>query len=187
MDKTYKYSIFFSLCILVASSLAVLLYAFNNQWIIIACPSHIQHERAGVEGALTKKCTVWYWHGGHWHHEEVELLWQEDLPARLHTLVSRWLTVLQEEQVWPEYTVLQTVITSPASDHFYCSFERSPFTLQMSMYEKLVWIEGLLKTIRSNEPKARAIHLLVQHQPLLDSHLALNSWWPIEGFLGESN
>lgn len=183
MNKRYAYAIFFSLLMISACAAAFLVYALNNQWIMITFPMRVMHEHVSTEAALTKKCVLWYWHADQWCHEEVELLWHEELSARVHILLSRWLTVLQEEQVWPEYTALQTVITAQTQGHLYCSFERSPFNAQMSMHDKLFWLEGLLKTVRLNENKVRAVQVLVQHQPIIDAHIALNCWWPIEGYM----
>jgi len=186
MNFTKHYALIFVAATAFACTSALLLYAFNNQWIIIALPMKVRQKNPVQEGAITKKCIMWYWHRGAWQQEEVSLLWHEDLCIRIHTLIARWLSIVQEEQAWPECTPLQTLIAAPNGDHLYCSLERSPFSVHMAIKDKLLWIEGVLKTIRSNETKVRGIQLLVQHQPLIDAHLALNCWWPIEGFLNET-
>jgi hypothetical protein len=86
-----------------------------------------------------------------------------------------------------EKTVQRTVniesVVDDGGGTVYISFDRNPFDKQASTYTKLMWIEGLLKTIRDNESTVQQIYFLVHHQPLIDYHLDFSTAWPIVGFL----
>jgi hypothetical protein len=78
---------------------------------------------------------------------------------------------------------LQSVVPSPSGVEAYISFDRNPFTKNQSTYEKFMWIEGLLKTVRENGIQLQSIYFLVHHQPLTDFHLDFSNAWPISGFI----
>jgi hypothetical protein len=99
-------------------------------------------------------------------------------------LINAWLTLLDEENVMSKKVTLQSALMS-AHGHLYVSFDRNPFDENSPTYDTWMWIEGLLKTIRENEPSIQSVHFLVHHHPMEDNHLDFSNPWPITGFLNK--
>lgn len=130
-----------------------------------------------------KKVTRVYWHNESWHAEETELLWSEDKAEIVLRLITSWLSLLDEEKVMEKKVSVQSAVLTQSGVEVYLSFDRNPFNKNQSTYEKLMWIEGILKTIRENGIHIQQIQFLVHHQPLHDFHLDFSNPWPITGFL----
>ncbi len=160
-------------------------FAYNQQWIIINLPKKnaTQKEQQNVVQITKKRITRFYWNNDAWHAEETELLWSDDKADTLIHVITCWLALLDEEKVMEKKVSLQSVLVSPSGCEAYISFDRNPFTKNQSTYAKLMWVEGLLKTIRENGIKVQMIHFLVHHQPLSDFHLDFTNPWPIAGFI----
>lgn len=54
-----------------------------------------------------------------------------------------------------------------------------------SIHAKLMWVEGLLKTIHSSGLALQSVHFLHNHQPLQDPHLDFTNPWPVHGFVNK--
>lgn len=103
--------------------------------------------------------------------------------ANLKQLVISWLATLQAELGIPTADiVVQATTLNPSGSVAYISFSDYPFSPNSSMHDKLMWVEGLLKTIRSTGFALQSAHFLHNHQPLLDPHLDFTNPWPLHGF-----
>jgi len=124
-----------------------------------------------------------YWHKKKWNKEKIDLLWTNDKAKNIQYLINSWLALLDQEDVMPKKVSLQAVLLSSCANIAYLSFDRNPFSENSTTYEKLMLIEGLLKTVRENDVKLQSVHFLVHHQIMGDYHLDFSNPWPIHGFL----
>ncbi len=132
---------------------------------------------------LQKKLVrLFFWRNEKWESEECELLWPDDKTDALQIMITRWLVVLEEENIIQKKVGVQlTSITT--NNQALVSLDRNPFNKEQSTFEKLLLIEGLLKTIRESGIKIQALQFLVDHKPLQDYHLDFSRAWPISGFV----
>ncbi len=174
------------LCIL-SSMIAFIYFSYNQQWVIICLPAKKQvNTRENNQGIIKKTIKKIFWKHDHWNSEEDELLWSSDTAENVKQLISSWLIVLDEEKVMEKKVSIQAVVLSACGQEIFISFDRNPFDKKQSTYEKLLWTEGLFKTIRDNGVKIQWIQLLVHHKPLVDYHLDFSNPWPIHGFLSNN-
>ena len=168
----------------------ILLFAYHHGLIVIRWPGKQRTPTTAYHHATKKSITLQYWHHGSWHTEKNQLIMVDDTAQALAYLISSWLTLLDEEivrtsapQISTKKVELQTALISPTGHELFLSFDRTPFSPQQSIYEKWMWIEGLLKTIKAYDATISHVHLLVRHKPLQDIHLDFSNPWPITGFI----
>ena len=177
-------TIFYCSIILFCMLLASIYFAYNQHWIIIQYPWALRTSLVPVHSSASKKTIKRiFWNQGKWHHETTDIIWSEHKAETIQHLVNSWLTLLDEEKLMTKKVSVQSVIISSSGTEAYISFDRNPFDKGSSTYQKSMWIEGLLKTVRDNAIKIQYIQFLVHHQPLHDIHLDFDSPWPLEGFL----
>lgn len=159
----------------------VLLFAFHYEYISIHWPQPIPIMR---QQAYQKKLvTLHYWKDNSWNHETNEIIWLDNTAENLQRLLNNWLHLLEEEEIITKRITIQSIAQMPNNNQFYLSFDRNPLLKEWSIYHKWMFIEGLLKTIRSNESSVQSVLFLMRHQPLADTHLDLSHIWPIQGLL----
>lgn len=159
-----------------------LLFAFYQGWIIVQLPWKRQSAvESDIPSMHKKKVQLFFWQHDTWNHEYVELIWSSNPTQNITTLLNRWLGVLEENSVLRKKVTIDTSLLSP-NNHAYISFNRNPFTKESNTFEKLMLVEGLLKTIRENDLSISAVWFLAHHQPLKDPHLDFSNPWPIIGF-----
>lgn len=166
---------------------SIFYFAYNQQWIIVKNPFYAHNEKHTIEQIMTQKKKIkhFFWHQDAWRQEIVEILWSDEKGHALSSLITSWLTILDEEKINLKKISLQSVAISSTKQEVFCSFDRNPFNKQQSTFEKLLWIEGLMKSIRESGIKIQSVRFLVHHQPLTDTHLDFSNAWPVEGFLLE--
>lgn len=184
MKSTLKYIILSSIMII----LGVLYAAYAYNLIIIRLPysSSTPHtEHTSLITTSKRKIPLFFWHNDTWNKEETELIWSTNSQKNLHYVIDSWLTLLEEENIQEKRIALQSVAIY--NNQAYISFDRNPFDKEMATIEKLLWIEGLLKTVRHNNADIQTIQFLVHHKVLHDYHLDFSNPWPIEGFFSLDN
>jgi len=132
--------------------------------------------------AHKKPATLFFWHNKRWNKETVEILQTNDNAQTAQHLLNSWLTLLDEEQVMAKKVMLQSALLSD-DQQLYLSLDRNPFNETDSTYDKLMWIEGLLRTVREQSISVQGVRFLVHHQPMQDYHLDFSNSWPLAGFL----
>jgi hypothetical protein len=173
---------------LIISFLALLagaiMVALHYDWLIVQLPTQKRMAKSpqATSAVQRKKVALSFWKNNKWKVENSDILVSEDLATTLEHLLNAWLAILEEEQILDKKVTLQAVLITPA-DQAYISLDCSPFAREASTWTKLMWMEGLLKTIRENGAKIRQVQLLVHHKPLQDYHLDFSNPWPIQGFL----
>ncbi len=163
--------------------IGMLFYGFYNKLIIIQIPKHktssqgLQHR-----AAHHKQIGIWYWDGARFEKEDREVIYSGNLQDTLAEIVSRWLSVLEEEHLLTKNVTVQSVLLDMHNTTAYISFNRSPLKKEHSTYEQLMIIEGLLKTLRESDIQLKKVQLLVNHKPIQDPHLDFDRPWVIQGY-----
>ncbi len=174
-----KYSSLFSLSI-ISLGVGILLLAVHNEWIVIS----ITHQRkTEYSQPIDKKnISLHFWHNNNWVIEHETVLWNSEPSHNIQSVVASWLSIMDTEQYASKKVSLESVILAP-NNHLYISFDRHPFSKESSTIDKLMWLEGLLTTLKNAHLGLQSVHFLVHHKPLLDSHIDCTRPWPIDGFL----
>lgn len=161
----------------------LLFFALHHQLIIIQWPytsTSTVHLATGTE----RRCvTLYYWHHDKWMHETVDIIWSTQKDVSIKHLVDSWLTLMDEERLMEKKVSLQSVMLAPSDQEAYLSFDRNPFAAESSTYDKWMWVESLLKTLRDNGIKLQSVRFLVHHQDMYDYHVDFSKAWPLIGFL----
>jgi hypothetical protein len=166
----------------IASALVI---ALQREFIIICWSTNkMTQQDALAKNSLQKKpVKLFFWRNNAWHHETTEILASyDDKGLTISHLITRWLTLLDDEQIMKKPISLQSVLVSATGHEAYISFDRNPFVKDESAFSHWIWIEALLKTLRENGTKIQGVHFLVHHQPLNDYHLDFSRPWPLQGF-----
>lgn len=161
--------------------LGIIVFAVGHEWIIIRYP---QWNITTADSAIQKKTvTLLYWHENNWTTETQSLLWSAHPEDNTRALVNAWLSTLTQEQYAPKKVSLDHVLLSASHTDLYISFDRNPFSKQWNSYTKLMWLEGLLKTIRENNLPILNVLFLINNKPFNDPHINCAQPWPITGFI----
>jgi hypothetical protein len=182
MKKIHTYYLITSL---VSLFCGITFFVVYQELIVIRCSTKnlSKHDPIYKQHATKKTITIHYWHAGEWKTETENIIWSNDKTHNLKTVVTNWLNLLDEEQITEKKISLQTAILMPSEHDAYLSFDNNPLPQEKATIQKLMLIEGLLKTIRENEIPIQTIQLLVHHQPVQDYHLDFSNPWPICGFV----
>ena len=178
----FSHNYFRAFIVSAAFCIGIVFFMFYNQWLII----HINTGRSTIESkslAIEKKpLRLHFWQEGAWQHEDTELLWSEDVAHTLMYGANRWFSLLDEEALHSKKVIVQSVTLSPSGTTAYLSLDRYPFEDESSAYEKYMFIEGLLKTLRTQGMSVTHISFLVHHKVLDDYHLDFSHPWPLKSF-----
>jgi len=164
--------------------LGIIFYCFYHEILVIKRVRY-PNQQLNKHEVIKKKFLLYFWKDKAWHKEEKELISSSDKSQTLTYLINSWLGLLEEEKLLPHKSSLQSVMLDETGYELFVSFDCNPLKKDSSTYTKLMWVEGLLKTIRENQIPINAIRFLVRHKPLPDYHLDFSSAWPIIGYLCE--
>lgn len=132
-----------------------------------------------------KEVTLFLYVNNQQKKEKDKIMWGTLITSNGACLINRWLSFAADEGITKTRISLQSVIVDQSEKHLFISLEQSLFDNEMSTHEKLLIIEGLLKTIREVMPDVQDVYICVQYQPLNDYHLNFSVPWPLGGFLEE--
>jgi len=182
MPMTYSYRTIISSGALIAG---LIFYGVYHELVVVSIMPLRSMKTFSPNISMKKKVVkLIFWHEEAWHTEDVDVIWSDtNMVHNIHLIINRWLSVLDEEKVMDKKVTLQSVILSPSSREAFLSFDRNPLKFEDAAYVKLMWCEGLLKTIRDNGIPIESLRFLVHHAPLDDEHIDLAFSWPISGFL----
>lgn len=158
----------------------ILLFLVQYEWIIfrfwqpVSPISNLQFRK--------KKCHLAYWHNDRWHTEKEELLWASDDATNIATIITAWLSLLDADDITRKKISLESALKSPNGTDIFLSFDRNPFNKEWSIKQKIMFIEGLLKTVRDAEIAVQTVRFLVHHKSFTDQHLDFSFGWPCNGF-----
>lgn len=164
--------------------IGTLFVSIKSGWIIFHYPSYTQDiaQQKAVMRVNRTPIIYSFYKDGAWHTEYNELSVSPDTQKMIHYVVNSWLSFLHEEHIMKKRVTAHAVLISANGNDLFISFDRNPLQKESSIYEKWMWIEGLLKTIRAQGIKIAHVHFLVHHQPLQDAHLDFENPWPIAGY-----
>lgn len=160
-----------------------LFYCWYNELIIIRLPfrrvgtpiEHTQSQRS--------KNKLIFFNGTSLITEEKEILSSTNILQTVNNLITSWLTLQEEERLMPKKVSVATVMIDEARKEVFISFDRNPLLKDKSIYEKLMWVEGLLKTLKENGLPLQTVRLLINGKPIPDAHLDFTHPWPLSGYL----
>lgn len=163
--------------------IGMLFYGFYHKLIIIQLPKQsISSQGSDQRNAQHKNVRIFYWDGEQLAQEDKELIYSGNMQSTLAELVSRWLSVLEEEKLLSKKVTVQSVLLDIQSTTAYISFDRNPLKKELSTYEKLMIIESLLKTLKESDSKLHKVQFLANHKPIQDVHLDFERPWVIQGY-----
>jgi hypothetical protein len=165
--------------------LGMLFFALYQEIIIIRYPSDKPYSSNTV--VVKKEAKLIFWHNEKWHTETQDMIWHTNTGKNIHYLINSWLTLLDAENIIDKKIAVQPVLLTVAQHEAYISFDRNPFAKEANTFEKWMFIEGILRTLKENGIPIQQVQFLVHHAPLNDPHLDFSKAWPIQGFLQTSS
>lgn len=168
---------------LTLTCLGIIYFAVKHHYIILNFSSPTANQTYSSSSGKKKKALILYWNNDQWHQEEVSLLFNEHAYHTIYHLISQYLQLLLDESIIKQRTVVQQVLINYDDQEAYISFDRVPWHKESCTTDALMIIEGILRTIKINEPRIKKVRFLVNHQPMVNNHLDFSNAWPIEGFL----
>jgi hypothetical protein len=175
---TQKYIIISALMLIIGIGA----YAFYNEVIIIRIPTRKAHYISNEIDRHKKKYALFIRKDNNWHKEEKELITTSKKLEMLTYLITNWLQFATEEKMQKK-TLLESIMLDNNQVEAYIDFDRNPFSKESSTYEKWMWIESLLKTLKESGIQIQSVKFLVNHKQLFDYHLDFSQAWPITGFI----
>jgi hypothetical protein len=161
----------------------MIFYGFYHKLIIIQIPKKRTSSQASDQrNAQHKTVRIFYWDGEKIAQEDKELIYSGNIQSTLAELVSRWLSVLEEEKLLSKKVSVQSVLLDIQSITAYVSFDRNPLKKELSTYEKLMIIESLLKTLKESDFSVQKVQFLSNHRPIQDTHLDFERPWVLQGY-----
>lgn len=132
--------------------------------------------------AKRRSFTLYFFKDNIWKNEQKELIDSDDIRLTINYLTTAWLNQIEEERLTDKPVTIQAVLLNELDTLAFISFDRSPFAKHYSVFQKIMWIEGLLRTIKKNLPKITEVSLLAHHQPIIDMHIDFSHGFPTTGF-----
>lgn len=164
--------------------IGILFFFIAHEWIILRFPMHYKSiDQSSLAQKKEKTVQLIFWHNQRWHNETETIVWSNNKNEALESLLSRWINLLHEEKLLTHTTSIQTVLISKHNETAYISFTHNPLCTNFATYDNILFIEGLLRTIRKSNLSIKHIALLVNHTSLENDHLDFTKPWPINGFV----
>jgi len=164
--------------------LGTFFFFYQQSWILISFPTTNQPLSHNTTKSIKpQQVTLWVWKQNKWLSETSEIIHSTNIAQTIQLLLNNWFLLLEEEQITDKQTTIQSVALSANGKEAFISFNQNPLDPQASTYQTCMLIEGLLKTIRSNQIPLQSVRLLVHHHTLQDDRLNFEISWPIEGYM----
>ena len=159
-------------------------FAYQQQWIIFIFPQYTQKiDPTNLHQSVQRKnITLHFWKNKKWNHEQSTIIWSADQAQNIKFLCNSWFNLAEDENITDNDILLLSAIVTTNNEAF-ISLNKFPFNKSDSTFSKLMFIESLLKTLRTNNISIQSIRFLIHHQPFDDDHLNFDVSWPISGFL----
>ena len=141
---------------------------------------------APLHSGKRKAVNLTYWNGTKWVTEEKGVILSSQVSRTLQDLVTSWLGLLEEDRRMPKKISLQSAMIDRTGTEAFISFDRNPLAKEQSTFDKLLSIEGLLRTIRTSGLPLQTVRFLVNAKPLTDIHLDFSHSWPVTGYSDSS-
>lgn len=157
--------------------LSLLIFALNKNWIIIGYQRNFSS--VDQKDSLCKKnIKVYFYKTDKFNNENIELLWNnQDIEFNIEQIGKAWLTLLDEEKIINKKISLQSTVL--IENNLYISFDSSIFDPELCVYDKLMLIESLFKSLSALNINLK-IYFLKHNQPINDYHLDFSNPWSKE-------
>lgn len=173
--KNYKYI----LALIISLIAGAIFFAFYNEWLIIKIPAKLEYHKNLLNiNSQKKTIKLFWWKNEKWNNEDVDIISSESNLQTLSNLINVWLSTTEEEGANQKKVTIESMMIGTNNNSF-VSFNRNPFEKQSSIHQKIMWIEGILKTIRENGIRIQSIQFLVHHKPIQDYHVDFSKPWHI--------
>lgn len=127
-----------------------------------------------------RACDLFYWNNS-WQVENKDIIYSSNKIKSIRNLIVAWINLLEEESLLDKKFGIQSILMDN-SNNIYISFDQPIFKKQISAYQKILFIHGILKTLQANTD-IKSVQFLVQNKPLQDRHLDFSQPWPVSGYL----
>lgn len=187
-NKKLKYLI----NIIIILFISVIFFGFYNELIIIRFPTKYTFNNTKITGQ--KKLIKIYipdilnkynnFNNIKFIKEELELVVSSNsLSETIKNILASWILLAAENYKFNKPVNIQNVSLDIDKQLAYISFDKNLFNKNSSIFNKLILIESLLKTLRENSINIKGIYFLVNHKTLQDMHLDFAQSWPLSGYL----
>lgn len=126
-----------------------------------------------------KNVTLHWWNNNRWNSESINLISSHSSCTTITHVVNCWLINAQEVGIIIKKVTVQACMLSKNNNELFISFDRTILDKELSIYQKLQFINGLLKTIDGLNLGITHVRFLTHHQPLHDYHLDFTNAWNI--------
>lgn len=146
-------------------------FTIYNEFIILRWPLNLEESAYSNKKISKKKMQVFWWANDKWNYEETEIIFHSNLQKSAYEVLTAWISILDENNIINKKINIESVMLDPTNSILYISFEKSPFSKQSSIFEKLKIIESILKTLKSANLDLQKTIFFVNHKPIQDPHL----------------
>lgn len=162
--------------------LGLTLFAYQESWIIFMIPNKKNAIKLPTKTKPTE-AVFYFWKHEKWGKEKISYITSPNPAETIQTIAHLYFRVLDDEEIIKNDVTVQSVVLHANKQIAFISCNQTPFDAQNNTRQKLMVIEGLLKTLRKNNIAVPSIQLLVNHQPLEDDHLDFTIPWPLQGYV----
>lgn len=160
----------------------ILAAAFYRGIILVRLPMQARTITTQQTPINRKAIMLYFWRNETLKKETVQLVMPASKPDAIMRIANAWLNLLDEEGLLKKRVRVDAVLMVANQTQAYISFDRNPFDKAASTHEKLLFLQGLLKTLSENGITLTGIYFQAHHQPLQDYHLDFSNAWPMSGF-----
>ena len=163
---------FFYLVLLLSFFLGCMLFLIQYEYIIFQW-SHSVDQPLSKSNTKEKK-GLYFFNNDQWHKDSIYILWHKDsIQNNIMSLLQHWIHYVYEENIIERPSLaVQSVLYDSKVGRLYISFNHSPFSAHWSIQQKLLCLEGMIRTINyAYKENTFTIKWLVHHKPLQDDHL----------------
>jgi len=155
-------------------------YAVHTEIIIFSIPAFAEYTLQQTD----KKILTLFWRTEkELLQESSECIWSKNTSQNMSTVISAWLSYMQNEGLLDKRIKLETLALTPAGNEAFVSFSHTLFDTLQNSIKKWYIVESLFETLRPQFPELKAIRLLVHGQPFYDEHIDCSVSLPLTPFL----
>lgn len=176
--------------VLISFVLGIAFVLINRELIVIKWFGNIFNQHEEIDKTkknliLRKDLNLYYWQDDKFNTETINTVWFSQKAENIKHIINQWLSFLHDERIINKKIYLESASLSESDQKVYLSFDQVPFLRDWSIFNKLCFVEALLKTINNSGLGIKNVFFLIDHQIMEDDHLDFSVSWPVDGFLGQ--
>ena len=165
----------------------IIFFLWQQGFIVLHIPWHNRLHNVALHKTSSfqrKSIMLYHWKNNKWYETSSTVLWDTQNSAEsIKNLVNSWVQSAQDEQLVMHAFWLRHVAVTSLGSELLLSFSQSILVQEWSIAEKILFIEGLLKTIHTVAGDVQKLFFLVHDDYMPDNHLDFSRPWPVEGFI----